>query len=281
MIWGYAGVWPGEYLEMDKDPVMARLKFIAHYGLKCAGISLAAAAEMTEEKRAAVARFLEENGMWTSLGVHIPYFEEDRELALRNVEENLNLIRKFHRMLRAKLVTTGAGRIHRFVRQPPLKRQLEMLSEALTPLAKGIREMGLPFGIENHGDYYCSDLAELCRMTPHMGIFLDTGNTYLAGERPLPAFHEAAPYTVGTHFKDHHVRPNPKILHFEIEGAILGEGDVHLRECYDILCEKAPNPDALVMEIEYVPPKDQPKIETWEKSLAFIRSLPPLSRRGL
>jgi sugar phosphate isomerase/epimerase len=152
---------------------------------------------------------------------------------------------------------------------------MERLATVLPPLAEGCHRLGLPFGIENHGDYYCSDLVGLCEQVPHLGIFLDTGNTYLIGEAPLPAFRAAAPYVVGAHFKDHHVRPCPdaRPLHFEVAPAVLGEGDVGLRECYEILLREAPRPHDLVMEMELIPPQGMPPLEAFERSLAFVRSL--------
>ena len=68
-------------------------------------------------------------------------------------------------------------------------------------------------------------------------------------------------------------RPDASPLHFEIAGAALGEGDVPLRECYELLLQHAPHPDKLVMEIEMVSPEDMNPLECFEKSLAFVRSL--------
>ena len=83
------------------------------------------------------------------------------------------------------------------------------------------------------------------------------------------------PYAVGTHFKDHHVRPRPdaRPLHFEVGPAVLGEGDVPLEACYRLLRERNPNPDGLVMEIELIFPADRPAVESLEQSLAYVRSL--------
>ena len=69
------------------------------------------------------------------------------------------------------------------------------------------------------------------------------------------------------------MQPNPSILHFEIAGSVIGDGDVPMRACYELLAAKAPDPDKLVMELEYIPPKDMDPIESLEKSLAFVRSL--------
>jgi sugar phosphate isomerase/epimerase len=157
---------------------------------------------------------------------------------------------------------------------------MERLAATLPALTAGCHGLGLPFGIENHGDYYCSDLVSLCQEVPHLGIFLDTGNTYLIGEVPLPAFEAAAPYVVGSHFKDHHVRPCPDAhpLHFEVGPSIIGDGDVPLRECYQLLLEKNPNPDSLVMEIELIPPSGIDPVESFERSVNFVKSLPAVQK---
>ena len=67
--------------------------------------------------------------------------------------------------------------------------------------------------------------------------------------------------------------PDARPLHFEVAPSIIGDGDVPLRECYALLKQKAPNPDRLVMEIELIPPSDVDPIESFERSVAFIREL--------
>ena len=95
------------------------------------------------------------------------------------------------------------------------------------------------------------------------------------GEAPMPAFEAAAPYVVGSHFKDHHVRPclDARPLHFEVGPSVIGEGNVPLRECYQLLREQAPHPDRLVMKIELIPPPDLDPVVAFERSLAFVRTL--------
>jgi hypothetical protein len=63
------------------------------------------------------------------------------------------------------------------------------------------------------------------------------------------------------------------LLCLEVDGAPLGEGDVPLRECYNILKQCSPNPDRLVMLIEMVTPKGTNPSDCWEKSLEFVRGL--------
>lgn len=275
MIWGYALVWLKQYLERDTDPLYAKLKFLKHYGLQTTGISIQAVDAMTEAERDRLGAFLADNDLALTVRPNIDYFHADIDETRRQVEQGARLIEKYRDLTRTPLATIGVARYHRFTREPSLQTQMDRLAEILPPLAAACHSIDLPLGIENHGDYYCSDLVELCQRVPHLGIFLDTGNTYLIGEAPLPAFEIAAPYVVGSHFKDHHVRPCPdaRPLHFEVAPAITGDGDVPLRECYALLKARAPHPDRLVMEIELIPPDGIDPIEIVERSIAFIRSL--------
>lgn len=275
MHWGYILVWMPDLLKLDNDPLMAKLKWLAQSGLESTGIDLETVEQMDEAEREQIGQFLSDHDLSLTVYTHHDYLGSSADEVQRTLERTLHLLDRYRALLRTRIVTTGVGRYHRFMREPSLDEQMERLAPLLTPLARGCHELGLPFGIENHGDYYCSDLVTLCQQVPHLGIFLDTGNTYLIGEAPLPAFRAAAPYVIGGHFKDQRVQPQPHAspLHFEVGPATLGEGDVPLRECYQLLREHAPNPDNLVMEIELIPVAGVPFVEAFDRSLAFIRSL--------
>jgi sugar phosphate isomerase/epimerase len=273
MMWGYARIWKREYLTRDPDPLMAKLRFLVDYDLKETGIRLGDVDKMSAAQRDTVGQYLTDHDLGLHVHVHPDYTRPDLDGLKRTLGEELDLLARYHRLLRTPLVTTESEGFHRFMRHPSLEEQMDRLALLLAPVAQGCHELGLPFGIENHGDYYCSDLVGLCQRVPHLGIFLDTGNAHLIGEKPLPAFYEAAPYVVGTHFKDQLVQPNIDILHFEMRGSTMGEGNVPLRECYQILKENAPHPERLVMELEYLPPDDLDPLVSLDKSLAFIRSL--------
>jgi sugar phosphate isomerase/epimerase len=275
MIWGYAGPWFGEFLGGD-DTLLGRLKWLAAQGLRAAHVSLGEYGRLSPEDQAAVAQFLVDYDLHLVPVVHFDFLAPDADEVLRHTEAAIRAVGQYRQPLRAPIVTTLVGKYHRFMREPSLEEQLERLPSVLAPLASACQELGCPLGIENHGDYYCSDLVELCRRTPFLGIFLDTGNTYLIGEQSLPAIREAAPRTIGTHFKDHHVWPEKQTypLRFEIGGAVLGEGDVGLREAFDVLTALAPGPGNLVMLIEMIPPRPMGPEACLEKTLAFVRSLP-------
>jgi sugar phosphate isomerase/epimerase len=273
--WGFAGPWYGEFLKMDEDSLRARLKFLKHYNLKEVSLSLQELEAMSKDNEEWLEEYLTKNDMRLSPRVGFDYLDVEIEEAKQKTEEIEEGLRNYRHLLNGHIVTTGATIGHRFDNIMPLAEKLERLSKVLTPLAEVCQGFGTPLAIENHGDYYCSDLVQLCKETPDLYIFLDTGNPYLIGEQPLPAFEVAAPFTIGTHFKDHRVRPCPdaRPLHFEVAESILGEGDVPLRECYNLLLKKAPFPNKLVMEIEMISPIDVNPIEALEKSLEFIHSL--------
>ena len=283
MIWGFAGPWYGEFTEKNgrhtKDENEQRyiqLEFLQRYGFKCTGMPLKRFAALEEAERDKLAQYLADHDLCYSAGVGYKYLEADEDECKRQAEEHAALLQTCVPQLRSPICTTGPHAGHRFDREMPVEEKLERLSRALTPLAAACAEIGAPLGIENHCDYYVSDLVELCEMTPNLHIFLDTGNTYMIGEKPLPAFKEAAPYTIGSHFKDHMVcpRPNGRPMNFEVTGAALGDGDVPLRECYEVLQAGAPNPDTLVMEVEMIAPREgMTPIEAMERSVAFIKSL--------
>jgi sugar phosphate isomerase/epimerase len=162
----------------------------------------------------------------------------------------------------------------------PLETRLQRIAEAFEPLAAGCAELGCPLGIENHGDFYCSDLVAVNKMAPHVNIFLDTGNTFLAGEKSIEGCRDAAPITIGTHLKDHFVHPDGGTLTFVIEGAALGEGDVGLATVYHDLMRLARAPK-LVLHWELVIAKGANALVEMDRSWEFIRTLPGQERAGV
>ncbi len=275
MIWGYALPWFQEFLQADADPLTARLNFLLAHDLRATHVSLRELDDMDDRRRGRLADFLTRSDLRLVPTVWFDYLDPNGDALKRGTEQAIAALRRYASLLRAPIVTTGIGRYHRFMRQPSLAEQMDRLPLALAPLAQACHELGCPLGIENHGDYYCSDLVTLCERTPHLRIFLDTGNTYLIGEQSLPAIRAAAPLTIGTHFKDHHVWPekNTYPLRFEIGGAVLGDGDVGLAQAHRILADHAPDPDRLVMLMEMIPPRPMDPLVCLEKSLAFVRRL--------
>ena len=282
MIWGFAGPWygefrmrDGEYVKGEQEQLYLSFEFLREYGLTCLGASLQQVQKMTDAERATLGQYLLDHGQCMSAGIGANWLVMSEGDAHRYADTLDKQLSCYATLMRAPIVTTGAGAGHRFDRTRSVEEKLNLLSRALTPVAEVCHAHGLTFGIENHCDFYVSDFTQLCRQTPHLGIFLDTGNTYMIGEKPLPAFQEAAPYVVGSHFKDHYVapRPNGSPMNFEVVGAALGEGDVPLRECYALLKQHAPWPERLVMEIEMIAPPGMDPRECMRRSAQFVHSL--------
>jgi len=282
MIFGLAAPWYGHYLtrdgvppDNDEDKLRKRLTFLRDFGLKSTGISPKAWLAFRPAFREEMTAFLVEHDLHLNAHFILPYFTATLDELRAEAEVCVADLRAAAPEMRCVTVHGCAGPIHRFARTPCLAEQLDRLAAGVAPMVAGCRELGLPVGMENHGDYYCSDLVELCERVPALGIYLDTGNTYLIGERPVPAYEAAAPYVMGGHFKDHHVHPDPKTLHFVVQGAALGEGDAELRTCWDILKRHTPRLDEVCMEIEMIWDQERyaDPIACLEASLTFVRSL--------
>lgn len=274
MIWGYALVWPHQWKDRDPDPLMVKLLALEEHGLIHCMTGMGEWMQMEPARRDRLIEFIQAHGLGVTLGIHTDYFG-DRAAARDDLARQTDAFLELAPLVNAPIATTGVAATHRFAADPPLACQMEALADLLAPVARACAGIGRPLGIENHGDYYVSDLVELCSRVPGLGIFLDTGNTYLVGEKPLPAFHEAAPYVVGGHFKDHIVAPVQDPLSFSVGAAVLGTGHVPLRECFAILQTKNPNPDKIAMQIELIPPsfKGEDNVRAFEESVRFVMSL--------
>lgn len=276
MRWGFAGPW---YWELQlaagetKDGIRRQLQFAINYGLELVDLPALAVQKLEPAQRETLAASLQQHGKQGVAMVGFDYLKADDSTCRRETDTILEALRANRAIFGGTIVTTGPHAGHRFDRTLPLEAKLAKLSRALGPLAAGCAELGTPLAIENHGDFYVSDLIQLCRMTPGLRLFLDTGNTFLIGERPDRVWEEAAPFVAGTHFKDHRVQPNPQTLMFEIGGAALGDGDCDLRGCHDALLRLHPDPKSICMIIEMVAPKGTDPLACWNQSLAFARSL--------
>lgn len=273
--WGHALGWPPKFLERDPDELVARILFVAHYGLHSLHVGVDQLAGLKGEHRRRVLELLEEHRIALVAAPRIGFFKQDEAATRRRVEEILPVIASLKDVFGISLIHLGAGPVHRFMADPSLPEQMDRLASGIAPLARECHGLGLRTAIENHGDYYVSDLVGLCRRVPHLGLFLDTGNCFLCGEKPLEAARDGAPFLFGGHFKDQKVRPRPeaKPLHFEVANSGLGEGHVPLREIYEVIVRNAPAGPPIELQIETFPqPWDDP-IPEWERSVAFIRSL--------
>lgn len=274
MLWGYANGWFPEFLSADDDVIYAKLKFVLNHGLSEISLDLDALLELSQVDRDRLGTFLAENDLHITPQVWFDYVHASDEEASAQRDRIIAALRELQPLLRNYTVFTKAGCGQRFDREVPLHYKLDRLAERMAPIAAACHEMGTPLGINNQGDFYIADFVGMCERIPHLMLHIDTANIFWGGEPIFPAFERAAPYTVGTHWRDEICeigvrKPRGVMLH----NCVTGQGDVDLRRCYHVLLQKAPDPDRLVMEIEMFPQRELPKDEALEQALEFCRSL--------
>lgn len=137
----------------------------------------------------------------------------------------------------------------------PATRKQQGFMQALPRIAEGCRRIteyaaakGIRTMIENHG-FFCQDSARVEQLVntvenPNFGLLLDMGNFLCADEAPEHAFGVLAPYAFYLHAKDFHVKKggyDPGKGFFQsrggnyLRGAIIGHGDVPVRQCLAIM----------------------------------------------
>lgn len=266
-----AGVFPGELNLWKGDPERNTLRFIADRGFHGGCIS---PSRLTDPDFLAFLKDLHgSQGQVQSAHHGVDYLAPADQTAAE-LDSVVSLALKTGQHLPLAflgLCVSGGG--HRFDRTTPIEQQFSILSAALRPSAVRCADAGLPLVIENHGDYYVSDLVTLCAMTPGLELMLDTGNCFLIGERPDQIPDAAFPLVRATHWKDHHVFPRPDTLSFQLTGATLGEGAVGLDAIYQRLVTLHPDPASIRMLIEWVPDPEKLVLDCFDASLAYLEKL--------
>ena len=125
------------------------------------------------------------------------------------------------------------------------------LAEMLDRVIKGTKQvaqhalaLGVRLGLENHGRYMGSftHVAHIIKEvnSPAYGAVPDIGNFLVVDEDPLVACRELAKSTIHVHAKDFVRKPPEPAMGKgwsvtnggnQIQGAVVGEGDVPVREC--------------------------------------------------
>jgi sugar phosphate isomerase/epimerase len=279
MLWGlHNGGWMSGLISGAEDRQRAHLELLRRYDLHVTAFGAGHLMEMEGGQREELAELARDCDVHIALGVRVDFLSEDADEIKRGTDQAIEAIDTLADMLRTPVCQTGLRRdLHHYSHDYPVAEQIDRLSVTMAPLAKACAGAGCPLVIHKV-THFGADLAELCSRVPGLGIQLDTANCFLIGEPPLVAAEACAPYTYAAHFKDHFAFPSFSPLGLKVRGAVCGEGDAALRETYDILMKKAPDPDNLVMELEIDPVRDEndqmrDQAEVLEESLAFVRSL--------
>ena len=271
--WGMAGVFPGELgVYNEGDVWLNKLNFVADRGFHGAGIG--AAALLDDAKVRVLADLCQNKGQSYFVHMGVDLRADSNTEAARLLELSKKHI-EMRQTLDLPLVQVARqGGWHRFSPDFPLEDQMTALANALGPMVDYLVSQGVPVAIENHGDYYMSDLVELCGRVPGLTLMFDTGNCFLIGERPDLIPDEAYPLISCTHFKDHHVAPHPgQPLHFQLSGATLGEGAVGLDAIYEKMLRLHPDPASIRLMIEWVPDTDKCAVQCLNDSMDYLAKL--------
>jgi sugar phosphate isomerase/epimerase len=267
-----AGVFPGNFELWKGNTFENKYNFVAARGFNGSHISFDVLAHA--EKRKFIEDLQEHQQQAQFVGFH-PQLREE----VNTVQTDLSV--KADKLLEARkegldlpvAVVVIPGGLNRFTRDFPLAKQLQFLVQVLTPMVDCLKSAGVEVAIENHGDYYISDLVELCGNVPGLSIMLDTGNCFLIGERPDLIPDEAYPLISCTHFKDHWVSPNQSDITFNCTGATLGEGHVELEALYQKMLKLHPDPASIRLMIEWVPDPEKSAIQCFNQSLKFLERI--------
>jgi sugar phosphate isomerase/epimerase len=269
--WGMAGVFPGAFELWRGDQWLNRLRFVALQGFHGGGIAARDLAEPA--KVAALEALAAEYGQRQQVHLTVNYRDPVAAIQRQLLDEAQRIVAAHRLLPLAGVAVIVGGGGHRFDRTLSLNQQLTTLAAGLAPAVDCLRGAGLAVGIENHGDYYLSDLVALCEATPGLGIQLDTGNCFLIGERPDMIPDAALERVCSTHWKDHHVAPDHKELAFRITGATLGRGAVGLTALYDRLLAVHPDPGTITMMVEWVPDPERDPLVCFADSCRHLETL--------
>jgi len=97
---------------------------------------------------------------------------------------------------------------------------------ALRVILPEFEKAGIILAIENHDRFKTHTLIDILTQanSSHIGICLDTVNSFGAGEGPEVVVAALAPYVVNLHVKDFVIRRHPSMLGFEVQGTPAGDG---------------------------------------------------------
>ena len=149
-------------------------------------------------------------------------------------------------------------------------------------VAEHALKLGVRLGLENHGRYFgsfrhCAHIIKEVK-SPAYGAVPDIGNFLVVDEDPLIAVRELAKYTFHVHAKDFHYRPpEPEMTegrwgrtegNYQLQGAVVGEGDVPVKECLLALRDRGFDGS---LGVEHESPEDP--IEGLRRSRANLESM--------
>ncbi len=140
---------------------------------------------------------------------------------------------------------------------------------------------GISIALENHDEYQAAELADFIERlgNPHIGVCLDTVNSFAALEPPDVVVKTLGPHTLSLHVKDFDVVRVQSQLGFSIQGRPAGKGRLDIPGIISLLQEMGRDPNAILelwTPFEENIEKTVEKEELWaEESLYYLRTVIP------
>ncbi|MBT4499595.1 MAG: sugar phosphate isomerase/epimerase [Gemmatimonadetes bacterium] len=154
--------------------------------------------------------------------------------------------------------------------------------EILRGMKREFEEAGVTLALENHDRFSVRTFAEILERvdSSHLGICLDTANSFGALEGPEVVVEALGPHVVNLHIKDFAVRRIDHSLGFVVEGTAAGQGQLDIPWLLERLGKLAKGDFNAILELWPPPEEDVEatvrKEEAWvAASVDYLRSLIP------
>jgi sugar phosphate isomerase/epimerase len=192
------------------------------------------------------------------------------EAGTRGIEpEHLLRYLRIAKRIKSKIVRTITHRLD--------KEAAAWMKEVLSEY----RKEGISIALENHDEHQTAELADFIERlgNPHLGVCLDTVNSFAALEPPDVVVKTLGPHTLNLHVKDFDVVRVQSQLGFSIQGRPAGKGRLDIPGIVSLLREMGRDPNAILelwTPFEGNIEKTVEKEELWAaESLSYLRTVLP------
>jgi 3-oxoisoapionate decarboxylase len=134
----------------------------------------------------------------------------------------------------------GASIVRTIAGTPNHNPNVTEIVETLRPALTEFERHQITLAIENHDSISAPDLRNVVEQlrSPHVGICLDTVNSFGALEGPEIVIQTLAPYVMNLHIKDFVIYRANHMMGFTIEGAPAGKGRLNVPSLLDLLSKR-------------------------------------------